>query len=302
MNISGIVTDIKEKIIGCRDRIPLILLAASILSGILNTVLYLTAAVFGTSQFVLLLNRITTVIAVIGSVCGFLLGLYLLILFKKTKSVWLAVAGAAFVISPVLSLFTIGNTGRAAAIGAVQWVLSLAASLALSAYEYGRGGRKAKDLGIAGFIVTAVQSFLNVIMTASAQKLYEVAGGRLLYLLQALTIAAGLVNTLIHLATICTASDAAGGVMDVVSSVLSTPAPTYLKDYRLPASYTNFLIMNDAVLVPSYKSPNDRVVKARLKKAFPGREVRMIDCRALLSGHGSLHCITMNFPEGYLRY
>ncbi|MBR5385749.1 MAG: agmatine deiminase family protein [Bacteroidales bacterium] len=83
---------------------------------------------------------------------------------------------------------------------------------------------------------------------------------------------------------------------------LPTPAPTYLKDYRLPASYTNFLIMNDAVLVPSYKSPNDRVVKARLKKAFPGREVRMIDCRALLSGHGSLHCITMNFPEGYLRY
>ena len=80
---------------------------------------------------------------------------------------------------------------------------------------------------------------------------------------------------------------------------LPLPEALYLEDYRLPASYANFLIVNGAVLMPGAGSPLDDVAAARLQKAFPGRKVEIIDCRALLSGHGGLHCITMNYPAGW---
>ena len=82
---------------------------------------------------------------------------------------------------------------------------------------------------------------------------------------------------------------------------LPLPEPMYLDDCRLPASYANFLILNGAVLVPGASSSLDEVARQRLQDVFPDREVAVIDCRPLLSGHGSLHCITMQFPEGYLR-
>lgn len=81
---------------------------------------------------------------------------------------------------------------------------------------------------------------------------------------------------------------------------LPLPDALYLDDYRLPGSYANFLIINGAVLVPGSGSENDEVVRKRLQDVFPDREVKMIDCRALLSGHGGLHCVTMQFPEGWL--
>ena len=80
---------------------------------------------------------------------------------------------------------------------------------------------------------------------------------------------------------------------------LPLPDALYLEDYRLPGSYANFLIINGAVLVPGADSPKDAVAAARLQQVFPDRKVEIIDCRALLSGHGGLHCITMNYPEGY---
>ena len=80
---------------------------------------------------------------------------------------------------------------------------------------------------------------------------------------------------------------------------LPLPPVMYLDDYRLPASYANFLIVNGAVLMPGAGAPLDDVAAAQLKQAFPEREVVIIDCRALLSGHGGLHCITMNYPKGY---
>ena len=80
---------------------------------------------------------------------------------------------------------------------------------------------------------------------------------------------------------------------------LPLPDALYLDDYRLPGSYANFLIINGAVLVPGADSPKDAVAAARLQQVFPDRKVEIIDCRALLSGHGGLHCITMNYPEGY---
>lgn len=69
---------------------------------------------------------------------------------------------------------------------------------------------------------------------------------------------------------------------------------------RLPATYANFLIINDAVLLPFYNSKKDDVAKSLLQNLFPDREIVGVDCRALIRQHGSLHCISMQFPEGFL--
>lgn len=82
---------------------------------------------------------------------------------------------------------------------------------------------------------------------------------------------------------------------------LPLPPKSYLEDYPLPASYANFLIVNGAVLMPGCGAAEDAVAAAALSEAFPGREIVTIDCSALLSGHGGLHCVTMNFPKGYLK-
>lgn len=82
---------------------------------------------------------------------------------------------------------------------------------------------------------------------------------------------------------------------------LPLPDALYLDDYRLPASYANFLIVNGGVLLPGSGTGKDEVARERLQEVFPDREVVVLDCRALLSGHGSLHCVTMQFPEGWLR-
>jgi agmatine deiminase len=70
---------------------------------------------------------------------------------------------------------------------------------------------------------------------------------------------------------------------------------------RLPATYANFLIINGAVLVPTYNDPeNDAVALATVKKAFPDCKIIGIDCSALILQHGSLHCVTMQIPKGVL--
>ena len=70
---------------------------------------------------------------------------------------------------------------------------------------------------------------------------------------------------------------------------------------RLPATYANFLIMNDAVLYPTYRQPeNDQRAKEVLQEAFPEYEIVGIDCRTLIKQHGSLHCVTMQYPAGVL--
>lgn len=80
---------------------------------------------------------------------------------------------------------------------------------------------------------------------------------------------------------------------------LPLPAPVYDDDgRRLPATYANFLIINDAVLLPAYKDPADAQAQATLQQAFPGREIIAIDCRALVAQNGSLHCASMQLPEG----
>lgn len=74
----------------------------------------------------------------------------------------------------------------------------------------------------------------------------------------------------------------------------------YDEDYRLPATYANFLIMDDVILIPTYSTDKDSVAKEQLQKAFPEREIIGIDCRTLIKQNGSLHCITMQYPKGFL--
>ncbi len=69
---------------------------------------------------------------------------------------------------------------------------------------------------------------------------------------------------------------------------------------RLPATYANFLIINGAVLLPFYSSPKDQQAKEVLQSAFPDREIIGIPCEPLIEQHGSLHCITMQYPKGVL--
>lgn len=70
---------------------------------------------------------------------------------------------------------------------------------------------------------------------------------------------------------------------------------------RLPATYANFLIINGAVLMPFYDSPMDMVAQEQLKGAFPDREVIGVNCLPLIKQHGSLHCVTMQYPEGFIK-
>jgi agmatine/peptidylarginine deiminase len=67
---------------------------------------------------------------------------------------------------------------------------------------------------------------------------------------------------------------------------------------RLAASYANYLIVNDAVLVPAYGDPADDEAARIIGIAHPGREIVQVPCRPLIWQNGSLHCITMQLPAG----
>ena len=83
--------------------------------------------------------------------------------------------------------------------------------------------------------------------------------------------------------------------------MLALPSPSPIHDEdgeRLPATYANFLVINGAVLYPTYAQPeNDAKAAEVLKEAFPSLEIVGIDCRALIKQHGSLHCVTMQYPD-----
>ncbi|HFU74076.1 MAG TPA: agmatine deiminase family protein [Helicobacteraceae bacterium] len=73
--------------------------------------------------------------------------------------------------------------------------------------------------------------------------------------------------------------------------------PIYFEGERLPATYANFLIINNAVLVPTYNDPHDQEALNILTNVFKNHDVIGIDCSVLIRQHGSLHCVTMQFPE-----
>ena len=75
---------------------------------------------------------------------------------------------------------------------------------------------------------------------------------------------------------------------------LPLPRPIYDGGDRLPATYANYLVINDAVLVPTYAQPDlDAEALRTIALAYPDREIVPIDCRPVIRQHGSLHCCTM---------
>ena len=72
--------------------------------------------------------------------------------------------------------------------------------------------------------------------------------------------------------------------------------PAFEDDERIPATYANYLVINGAVLVPTYGTDLDAVALAQVAKAFPDREIVGVDCQSLIRQHGSLHCVTMQYP------
>lgn len=86
-----------------------------------------------------------------------------------------------------------------------------------------------------------------------------------------------------------------GGRFRIVE--LPMPAPCICDGRRLPASYANFLILNGAVLLPTFRQPRrDAEAAAVLAGCFPEREIVPIDCSGLVIGNGALHCISQQQP------
>ena len=80
---------------------------------------------------------------------------------------------------------------------------------------------------------------------------------------------------------------------------LPMPAAIYDGEDRLPATYANFVVMNGAVMVPTYGQPdNDRAAMDVISQAFPAHDIVGIDASTVIRQHGSLHCLTMQYPEG----
>jgi agmatine deiminase len=70
---------------------------------------------------------------------------------------------------------------------------------------------------------------------------------------------------------------------------------------RMPATYANFLIINKAVLVPLYGTDEDKRALETMREIFQEREITGINCVPLIRQNGSLHCITMQIPKGFIR-
>ena len=75
---------------------------------------------------------------------------------------------------------------------------------------------------------------------------------------------------------------------------LPLPSPKYFQDHRIPATYMNFVLINNAVLVPTYSDPLDAQVLEIFAQQFPKRDIVGIESSILIREHGSLHCASMN--------
>lgn len=90
------------------------------------------------------------------------------------------------------------------------------------------------------------------------------------------------------------ATTAEGEPIEVVE--LPMPSPLYFDGTRLPASYANFYIGNEAVLVPTFNDPNDRDALGILAELFPERRVVGIHAVDLVWGFGTVHCLSHELP------
>lgn len=90
-------------------------------------------------------------------------------------------------------------------------------------------------------------------------------------------------------------------------NIFELPLPDPIRDPDdgsiLPATYANYLVTDNAVLMPTYNQPmNDLRARQTLQIVFSDREIIPVDCRALIRQHGSLHCATMQIPRNFLSF
>ncbi len=81
---------------------------------------------------------------------------------------------------------------------------------------------------------------------------------------------------------------------------LHLPDPIFLNGQQLPATYTNFLITNNCVLVPVFQDRQDDCTLKLMDELFPDREIIDIESSALIHERGGLHCAAMQIPEGFI--
>ncbi len=87
--------------------------------------------------------------------------------------------------------------------------------------------------------------------------------------------------------------------------LLRLPMPDAIYDddkQRLPATYANFVILNGGLIYPTYRQPdNDRRAAEVLQQAFPDRQLVPVDACTVIKQHGSLHCLTMQYPQNVIQ-
>jgi len=98
-----------------------------------------------------------------------------------------------------------------------------------------------------------------------------------------------------NLARLRNMTDQDGNPFEIVE--LPMPRARFIDDQRLPASYANFYIANQRVLVPTFRDENDMTALEILSQVFPDRRVVGIDCTDLVWGLGSIHCVTQQQPK-----
>ncbi len=81
---------------------------------------------------------------------------------------------------------------------------------------------------------------------------------------------------------------------------LPFPRAIFNKKERLPATYANFLITNESILLPIYNDKNDNLAIEILESIFTKKKIVPINSIPLIKQHGSIHCITMQLPQGVL--
>ncbi len=93
---------------------------------------------------------------------------------------------------------------------------------------------------------------------------------------------------------LCNSKDQDGNAMNIIK----LPTPGYITNVngRLPASYANFYIGNNVVLVPTFSQENDDKALETIRMVFPDRRIRGINCIDLVYGLGTIHCITQQQP------
>ena len=91
------------------------------------------------------------------------------------------------------------------------------------------------------------------------------------------------------------ARDEDGHRLSLIS--LPSPNPVFYEGNRLPASYANFYIANNLVLVPIFDDPNDRQALGILQDLFPERKILGLRCREVVAGLGAIHCVTQQEPR-----